>query len=176
MSLPQQKFREIVLQLLYSNDLGKPNEADMIPLIMQELAVTKRSVIMAQERVKTIQSHLPDIDQMIKKVSLSYELDRIHVVIRNILRLGIYEIFFDEAIPPRVAIAEAMRLARKFGTPESSSFVNALLDHLYQESLGQKVSHEDLEKTAEILIQSEEKALKDHQEAQAQPPDEKEDL
>jgi N utilization substance protein B len=48
------------------------------------------------------------------------------------LRLGIFEIFFDSEIPAKVAIAEAIRLCRKFGTPESSQFVNAILDGVYK--------------------------------------------
>lgn len=158
MSIPQQKLREIVLQLLYSDEIGKPNDIDMIALIMQELAVTKRVVIIAQDKAKAVRSQLKTIDGMISKVSLSYDFDRIHAVIRNILRLGIYELFFDDTIPPRVAIAEAMRLARKFGTPEAGSFVNALLDNLYQASKGHQVSIDEIEKKSQELVQSEELA------------------
>ncbi len=160
MSIPQQKLREIVLQLLYSEEVGKPSDSDMVPMMMQELSVTKQAVLLALEKAKAVHHHLKTIDEMISKVSLSYDLNRIHVVIRNILRLGIYELFYDDTIPPRVAIAEAMRLARKFGTPESSSFVNALLDHLYQASLGHETANDDLEKKAQELIQSEEEAKK----------------
>lgn len=165
MSIPQQKLREIVLQLLYSNEVGQPNDNDMIELIMQELAVTKRVVITAQERAKAIRSQFKTIDEMISKVSIGYDIDRIHTVIRNILRLGIYELFFDDTIPPRVAIAEAMRLARKFGTPESSSFVNALLDHLYQASQGHQTSNHELKLKAQDLANSEEIAKKAAEEA-----------
>lgn len=165
MSIPQQKLREIVLQLLYSDEIGKPNAEDMVELIMQELSVTKRAVVTAQEKAKAVRSQVKPIDEMISKVSLGYDLDRIHAVIRNILRLGIYELFFDESIPPRVAISEAMRLARKFGTPESSSFVNALLDHLYQASQGHQTSNQDLEQKAQELVESEEIAKKAAEEA-----------
>lgn len=165
MSIPQQKLREIILQLLYSAEIGTPDDSDMIALIMQELAVTKRAVMTAQEKAKAVRSHLKAIDEMISKVSISYDLNRIHVVIRNILRLGIYELFFDETIPPRVAIAEAMRLARKFGTPESSSFVNALLDHLYQASQGHHPSNRELEQRSQDLAESEILAQKAAEEA-----------
>jgi transcription antitermination protein NusB len=165
MSIPQQKLREIVLQLLYSDEIGKPNDSDMITLIMQELAVTKRVVITAQDKAKAVCTELKTIDEMISKVSLSYDLNRIHAVIRNILRLGIYELFFDDTIPPRVAIAEAMRLARKFGTPEAGSFVNALLDNLYQVSQGHQISVNELEKKSQEMAESEELAKKAADEA-----------
>ena len=72
---------------------------------------------------------------MISETSLSYDLDRIHSVERNVLRLGIYELFYETEIPPKVAIAESIRLSKKFGTPESVSYVNAIIDNLYKRKL-----------------------------------------
>lgn len=158
MALSQQKFREIVFQLLYSQDLGHPDETVMTDLMMSELAVSKKNVRLAQERVQSILARLPEIDPMIVSVSTSYDFDRIQTVTKNILRLGIFELFFDENIPPKVAIAEAIRLSRKFNTPESASFVNALLDHLYQASLGDKGDLSSLEHHSKALLQSEQAA------------------
>lgn len=158
MVLSHQKFREIVFQLLYSQDIGHPDEALMIELIMNELAVSKKNVRLAQERVHHIQEHLTEIDPLISSVSTSYHFDRIQTVTKNILRLGIFELFFDDQIPPKVAITEAMRLSRKFNTPESASFVNALLDHLYQSSLGDLGNATQLAEQSQILIQSEQVA------------------
>jgi len=132
--LPQQKFREIVLQLLYSHDIGKADPEDMISMIMGELEVSKKSVVAAQERVNQILEKIPEIDDTIAKASLSYSFERIQTVERNIIRLGIFELKYDDKIPPKVAIAEAIRLARKFGSPESATFVNAVLDKIFQES------------------------------------------
>ena len=67
---------------------------------------------------------------------LLYDIDRIHSVERNVLRLGIYELFFDPEIPPKVAIAEAIRMSKKFGTPESVSYVNAIMDNIYKRKQG----------------------------------------
>lgn len=155
MSLPHQKFREIVFQLLYSQDLGQPNEDLMTELMMAQLAVSKKNVRLAQERVHQIQEHLSEIDPLISSVSHSYHFDRIQTVSRNILRLGVFELFFDDQIPPKVAIAEAIRLSRKFNTPESASFVNALLDHLYQASLGNPGDPTHLVQHSQMLVQSE---------------------
>jgi N utilization substance protein B len=158
MALSQQKFREIVLQLLYSQDIAHPNEALMTDLIMAELAVSKKNVRLAQERVHRIQEHLAEIDRLISAVSTSYDFERIQAVTKNILRIGVFELFFDEQIPPKVAIAEAIRLSRKFNTPESASFVNALLDHLYQSSLGSTVDPNQLMQRSKALMQSEKAA------------------
>jgi N utilization substance protein B len=51
---------------------------------------------------------------------------------RNLLRLGAYEIYFSKSVPPKVAISEAVRLARKFASSESANFINAILDALYK--------------------------------------------
>src|ERR1700730_15560992 len=155
MALSQQKFREIVFQLLYSQDIARPEEALMLELMMTELAVSKKNVRLAQERVNKIKEHLPEIDPLIASISTSYDFDRIQVVTKNILRLGVFELFFDDQIPPKVAIAEAIRLSRKFNTPESASFVNALLDHLYQARQGGQVDPQKLSQQSQALVQSE---------------------
>ena len=158
MALPPQKFREIVFQLLYSSDLGFSQEKDIVELLMGELEVSKKNVLIAQEHVKTIRQHQTEIDETITKTAISYEFERIQSVERNILRLGTYEILFDSSIPPVVAITEAVRLAKKFGTPESAAFVNAILDAIYKASQGEQIDAEILVKQAETLKMSEQVA------------------
>lgn len=160
MALSQQKFREIVFQLLYAKDMGHPDEDLMTDLMMGELAVTKRNVREALERVNRILDLLPEIDPMISSVSKSYDFERIQTVTKDILRLAVYELIYDPDIPPKVAIAEAIRLSRKFNTPESASFVNALLDQLYRNSMGEKGDLQKLQQTAQELLQSEQQAAK----------------
>lgn len=155
MALPQTKFREIVFQLLYSYDIGHAQEADLIALLMKELAVTKNSLRLAHERVLKIQALRDELDKAIAKISHSYAFARIQSVEKNILRLGVFELIYDEAIPPKVAIAEAMRLARKFGSPESATFVNAILDNLYQSSKGEHVNPEIVQHRLQELEETE---------------------
>lgn len=160
MSLPQQKFREIVFQMLFSIDLGRATEEDMLPLLMAELSVTKQSVRKAQERVRRIIEKQAEIDALIAKSSISYSFERIQSIERNILRLGTFELLYDADIPPKVAISEAVRLARKFGTPESGNFVNAILDSIYKASIGEFVDTTHLSTIAADLKFSEEIAQK----------------
>lgn len=156
MAVPIQKFREIVFQMLYSYDIGGPSEEEIQELLMKELAVTRKTVKLAQERVDEVRSHLKEIDKLILKTCVSYEFDRIQTVEKNILRLGIFEMLFDDSIPPKVAISEGMRLARKFGSPESAGFINAVLDNLYKASIGESVDHKEIEQSTQKLIQIEE--------------------
>ncbi len=155
MALPQQKFREIILQLLYSREVAQPENKDMVELIMTELAVSKKNVCLAQERVQKIENLFPEIDSLITSVSTSYSFERIQIVTKNILRLGIFELLFDDQIPPKVAIAESIRLSRKFSTPESASFVNAILDHLYQKKCGIPSNPQQMIQQSQALLESE---------------------
>lgn len=131
MALPIQKLREIVFHLLYSNDFEALNE-DMIPFLMQHHQVTKKSLYTAQDIVGKLASHRQEIDELIQSHSAEYEFDRIPRVERNLLRLGIFEMVYSKETPPKVAISEAVRLARKFATVESAQFINAILDAIYK--------------------------------------------
>lgn len=157
MSLPQQKFRELVFQLLYSRDIGKPNDEDIIPLLMKELSIPKKTVKEGLARMEQIIDK-KEIDSLITQTSASYAFERIQTVERNILRLGVFELLYDDNIPPKVAIAEALRLSKKFSTVESSTFVNAVLDSIYKKSVGEKEDVETLKKAAADLKVSEEVA------------------
>lgn len=153
--IPAQKFRELVFQMLYSRDIGNSSDEQMLPLLSQELAIAKSVVRQAQQRVHTLFDHLADIDAKISKASLSYDFDRIQTVERNIIRLGAFELLFDDDIPPKVAISEAIRLSKKFSTKESAAFVNAILNALYQDSLGEHIDRTKLEQSAKDLSTSE---------------------
>lgn len=158
MTIPQQKLREIIFQMLYSYDIGKANQDDIIELIMKELSVSRGAVLSAQQKVEEIQAIQEELDNMIAGASFSYAFDRIQTVERNILRLGVFELFFTANIPPKVAISEAVRLTRKFSTPEAANFVNAVLDTLHKARVGEKVDLQVLSKSIEEMSKSEEKA------------------
>jgi len=155
MAIPQQKFREIVFQLLYSFDLGKSEEDHMVPLIMKQLSVTRKAVKEASVRGQKVLAVLPELDKVIGKTSKSYSFERIQSVERNLLRMSVYELLYDPDIPPKVAIAEAVRLARKFGSPESATFVNAVLDAIYKSSQGVKVDPKSIHTSFEKLVHNE---------------------
>jgi len=132
MSLPPQKFREIVFQLLYSQDVTE-TLPESIPFMMEALKVTRRHVAEAESKMRQIVAQLEKVDAEIEKVSTAYSFDRISKVEKTVIRLGIYE-FLHEALPLKVMLAEAMRLCRKFGTPEGVHFVNAILDEICAKS------------------------------------------
>ena len=145
-------MREVVFLLLYCLDLSQPEEDELVKLVSKELKVAKSRVKYCLERVRKIQTHQKEIDEKITDVTKSYQFERIHWVERNILRLGIFEMFYDDEIPPKVAIVEAIRLGKKFGTPASIAFINAIMDHLYKLSAGAGSSPGAVEESIENLI------------------------
>ncbi|MGK5595082.1 MAG: transcription antitermination factor NusB [Parachlamydiaceae bacterium] len=165
MAITHQKFREIVFLLMYRNDFAQTEDIDNISLIMEQLAVTRKNVLDAAERSRAIRQHLDEIDAKIAEASTSYEFDRIQVIERNILRLGAFELLHDKNIPPKVAIAEALRLTKKFGTSASTSFVNAVLDHLYKKSMGIECSEDAIRQAVFNMNKSEEEALRQQRDA-----------
>lgn len=135
MALPPQKFREIVFQLLFSSDFASDEPEEMIALLMKELKVTKKTMLEATTRASLVMERLAEIDEKISAFSTEYSFERISKAEKSILRLGVFEILFDLSIPPKVALAEAIRICRKFGSPESAQFVNGLLDSVYHASI-----------------------------------------
>lgn len=148
MALPAKKMREVVFQLLYSNDTGSTEEQNSVSLLMKELQMARTGIYKAKEKVASIHQNLQEIDALITETVQSYAFDRIQSVERNILRLAIFELKFDESVPAKVSIAEAMRLARKFSTPESANFINAVLDNIYKGMRGESPELETIENSA----------------------------
>lgn len=131
MALPPQKFREAVLQILFAGDFSADDGDEMVPFMMQELKTTRKAMKDAHAMVHSIRSHLNQIDPLISSASREYSFERISGVEKAILRLSIFEVLFEKKTPVPVAMAEAIRLCKKFATTESSRFVNALLDEVY---------------------------------------------
>ncbi len=130
MAQSMQKLREIVFQLLYSRDFEENDEG--LSLVMRTNAVPKKTVREANEKVEAIWQHVDQLDQLIRSRSADYTLERITRVEQTILRLGLYEILHTD-LPFKVAITEAIRIAKKYSTAEGASFVNALLDTVYKD-------------------------------------------
>jgi transcription antitermination protein NusB len=133
------KAREIAIQVLYEVDsVGhNPEEAlNRILIRIEEEAlnrnltrkeVTDDVVVFARELVKGVIQYREQLDQNIRDFAPAWPLDQISIVDRNILRLAIFEILHDNKIPVKVAINEAVELAKTFGSNNSSRFINGVL-------------------------------------------------
>ena len=87
--------------------------------------------------VKGVRNNLPEIDQVLSASSRNWRLERMTWVDRNLLRLAAYELRDVKSVPARVAINEAIELAKRFGTVESPSFINGVLDRV-METMGRR--------------------------------------
>lgn len=128
--LPPQKFRELTLQFLFSQDVHASDPHELCEFLMRELKVSRKHVQEACIKVEMILAARTQIDAAITEISTSYALDRIQSVERAILRLAVFELLVEKSIPHQIIIAEAKRLAKKFSTPDAVIFCQALLDAL----------------------------------------------
>jgi len=134
MNLPQQKFRELVFQVLYSQDFVENDLEGLISFMMMQFNMSKKNLKLALDKADLILETITLLDEKIERASVSYSFDRIPAIEKNILRVGVYELLFCRDVPPKVVFAEALRLARKYSTKESMSFVNAILDAIYTDT------------------------------------------
>lgn len=84
----------------------------------------------ALQLVTDVAGYQDEIDKAIQSASTNWRLNRMAAVDRNILRLGVYELFYCEDIPKRVTLNEAIELGKTFGTEDSGSFINGVLDNI----------------------------------------------
>jgi N utilization substance protein B len=89
----------------------------------------------AEEIVEGVNRNLASIDEKLSGYATNWQLNRMAVIDRNILRMGVYELKFSSGIPPKVAINEAVELAKKFGDLESGKFVNGILDKIHKQEI-----------------------------------------
>ena len=127
--------RESVLQALYAYEQSSQTEDDknIEMTIIDESELDEKTLAFAHHLFEQVVKNLETIDAYITKVAKNWNLDRIAIVDKNILRMAICEIMYLPDIPMKVAINEAVELAKKFSTYESASFVNGILDRVFHE-------------------------------------------
>ena len=124
------KARKRALDVLFEAELrGEP-----VLEILSERATDREPPLpaYASELVTGVQAHRPRIDELLNEYSHEWTLDRMPAVDRNILRIGAYELLWEDQIPDAVAISEAVQLARDLSTEGSPAFVNGLLARLLE--------------------------------------------
>ncbi len=130
--------RSIVLQTLYEWDfrkLSKKGAADVLSRNIAEFAPGLTETAFLDDLLKHILAKQEDIDRIIEKAAPDWPLEKISIVDRNVLRLGLYELLFadKQEVPAKVAINEAIELAKTFGGERSGKFVNGVLGSVYKE-------------------------------------------
>lgn len=122
--------REQIFKLLFRADFhAKEDIAEQVELFFQddETVFSEKEINYIKEKFNAVYEKLPEIDQMINENAKGWEVIRIGKVELTIIRLGIYEVLFDEEIPAGVAINEAVEISKLYGQDNSSAFINAIL-------------------------------------------------
>jgi N utilization substance protein B len=130
------RAREFALQVLYQADITKePCDICLVDFWrgQSEEDIDEEIKTFTAELVKGVLENLKGIDTKVMQYATNWQLERMAVVDRNIIRMGCFELIFRADIPPKVSINEAVDLAKKYSGVEAGKFVNAILDKVRQE-------------------------------------------
>jgi transcription antitermination factor NusB len=125
--------REFALQILYQIDITHDAPDEAVADFWRAQAETETSEEVKDftaQLVRGASGHLKEIDLKISQYATNWQLQRMAVVDRNIMRLGAFELIWRQDIPPKVSINEAVELAKKYSGQEAGKFVNAILDKI----------------------------------------------
>ena len=128
--------REHALKILYQFDITKrPMEAVVVSYWQAE--ETKDAEIIAYSNLlaQGVCGKITGIDQKISDYATNWQIKRMAIIDRNVMRIGLYELLHTADIPPKVSINEAVELAKKYGDLESSKFVNGILDKIHKKEI-----------------------------------------
>jgi len=123
------RAREVAFQVLYQDDLNPRAGPAIGDALLQQRLHSADLLQFARDLVAGVRRHRPEIDTLLERTAANWSLQRMAATDRNVLRLGAYEILHADT-PDRVAINEAVELARRFGSAQSAQFVNGILDRL----------------------------------------------
>lgn len=130
--------REAAFQLIYQMDLSGAYCTEAVEEFFNQMGIPHKVRAFATELVSGTMSSLEEIDNYISVNSHHWKLHRMNSVDKNILRLGIHEILSCRDTPTRVIINEAIEIGKKYGTSESGSFINGILDKVAKEVRGEE--------------------------------------
>ena len=135
----RRQARMIALQTLYEYDIVSHPPKEILQRHAEERNLHPKVVEYAEELVLGVRDHLADIDAHIQSAAREWPLQQMARIDKNILRLAIYEILFNNTVPAKAAINEAVELAKSFGSDASSRFVNGVLGTIFNRAQQQPI-------------------------------------
>ncbi len=130
--LSRRDVREKAMQVLYAYEISKePVELLFESVIADTLSESKEYRDFAQSLVYKTLRHIDEADAIIKAHSEHWDFDRIAVIDKVLLRMGVVEFLYFDDIPPKVTINECVEIGKRFSTGHSASFLNGMLDSIY---------------------------------------------
>ncbi len=123
----RRRTRALVMQSLYEADTVEHCAADVLKDRLSDMALSQRDAEFARGLLDGIFANAAEIDKIIAEFAPDWPISQMAVVDRNILRMAIYEIMLSQETPPRVAVNEAVELAKAFGGDSAPRFINGVL-------------------------------------------------
>jgi transcription antitermination protein NusB len=136
----RRQARMIALQTLYEYDTAHHDVAEILQRRIEDQKLSPRVVTYADELVRGVLAHLDQIDEAIQGAAREWPLAQMARIDKNVLRLAIYEILYNNAVPAKAAINEAVEIAKRFGSETSSRFVNGVLGTIFLRTQGAPAS------------------------------------
>jgi len=127
----RRKAREIALQVLYQMDISKIDAKEAIELFWDNFEAPDNVKDFSVQLIEGTWNRLGEIDGIIRTCSENWSLERMAKVDKSILRMSVYELLHCDDIPPKVTLNEAIDLGKEYGSENSGSFINGILDALY---------------------------------------------
>jgi N utilization substance protein B len=126
----RRRSREMAIQVLYQVDMVHSDLAEALRLFCEHFKAPEAIRDFAFELALGTHGHREEVDTLIKRFSEHWRLERMSIVDRNILRLATYELLYRPDIPAKVSINEAVDIGKKYGSEDSGSFINGILDRI----------------------------------------------
>ena len=136
--------RCLCLKILYANSFSESSFKDLFNNFFNkknkdfDSNLSQEQIKYASELFELVIVHNNEIDEMIKSKLVNWEISRLAMMDRIILQMSATEMLYMDSIPPKVSIAEGVEIAKEFSTDDSSSFVNGILDAIYNDNLNSK--------------------------------------
>jgi N utilization substance protein B len=124
----RRKAREIVLQALYESGFSDLPWQDVLRGQVDRRSSTEETVEYATELLRTVIEHVEELDKHIEEAVVNWDIDRLSLIDKNILRFALAEIIYFPHVPSRVLINEAVEIAHKYSSQDAGKFVNGILD------------------------------------------------
>ena len=126
----RRKAREVALQALYQYELLQQGDRFSFEQFCSHFQVNKKAIPYAMKLLSGVQEKSEEINELISRYAENWRLERMSVIDRNILRLAVFELHYQDDVPTSVAINEAVEIAKRYSTDDSGSFINGILDGL----------------------------------------------
>ena len=131
----RRKSREFALHVLYQLNITKQDALQVLTQFEGHFLSHGEADEFLKRLVLGVLEHFSELDQLIEKYSENWRLDRINIIDRSILRMALFELLCCEEIPPKVTINEAIDLGKRYGSEDSGSFINGILDRIQNEGV-----------------------------------------